>query len=69
MPRTTTRQRQWESVASGAAYAQVSTKTIRRRILDGSLPAHRVGPRLLRIDRADLDKLFTRVPSDGTDAA
>ena len=71
MPRTTTTRppRQWETVASGAAYAQVSTKTIRRRILDGSLPAHRVGPRLLRIDRADLDRLFRPVPAGGSDAA
>jgi excisionase family DNA binding protein len=67
MPRTAPRPRarEWESVNSAAAYARVSTKTIRRRILDGSLPAHRLGPQLLRIDRADLDQLFTRVPSAG----
>jgi excisionase family DNA binding protein len=65
MPRTAPRPRarEWESVASGAAYARVSTKTIRRRILDGSLPAHRIGPRLVRIDRADLDRLFCRIPT------
>jgi excisionase family DNA binding protein len=65
MPRTAPRSRQWETIDSGAAYAKVSTKTIRRRILDGSLPAHRMGPRLLRIDSADLDKLFTPVPAAG----
>ena len=28
-----------------------STKTIRRRIEDGTLPAHRIGPRCIRIQR------------------
>ncbi len=64
-----TRKREWESVNSAAAYAKVSAKTIRRRILDGSLPAHRLGPQLLRIDRADLDQLFRPVPAGGGDAA
>ena len=70
MPRTAPRPRarEWESVASAADYARVSAKTIRRRIADGSLPAHRLGPQLLRIDRADLDRLFRPVPaaSNGT---
>ncbi len=63
------RSRDWKSPQESAAYARVSVKTIRRRILDGSLPAHRMGPRLLRIDRVDLDRLFTRVPAGGSDAA
>jgi len=63
------RRREWESVGSAAAYAKVSVKTIRRRIADGSLPAHRLGPQLLRIDRADLDRLFTPVPAAGNGAA
>jgi excisionase family DNA binding protein len=61
--RPKTRTREWKSVPDAAAYADVSIKTIRRRILDGSLPAHRLGPRLLRIDRADLDALFRPVPT------
>jgi excisionase family DNA binding protein len=63
------RRRKWESVASAAEYAGVSAKTIRRRILDGSLPAHRFGPQLIKIDRADLDQLFRPVPAGGGDAA
>jgi excisionase family DNA binding protein len=71
MPRTALRPRarEWESVASAADYARVSAKTIRRRIADGSLPAHRLGPQLLRIDRADLDRLFRPVPTAGNGAA
>ncbi len=71
MPRTAPRPRarEWETVGSAAAYARVSTKTIRRRIIDGSLPAHRLGPHLLRIDRADLDRLFRPVPAVGNGAA
>jgi excisionase family DNA binding protein len=61
--------RDWKSPQDAAAYAGVSVKTIRRRILDGSLPAHRMGPRLLRIDRADLDQLFRPVPAGGDNAA
>jgi excisionase family DNA binding protein len=61
--------RQWKSVAEAADYARVSTKTIRRRILDGSLPAHRLGPHLLRIDTADLDQLFRPVPTASNGAA
>jgi excisionase family DNA binding protein len=57
--------RQWKSTAEAAAYAGVSVKTIRRRVLDGTLPAHRVGPRLLRIDTRDLDKLFRPVRAAG----
>ena len=65
MPRTAPLSRDWKSPQDAAAYAGVCVKTIRRRILDGSLPAHRMGPRLLRIDRADLDWLFRPVPAAG----
>jgi excisionase family DNA binding protein len=58
----------WASPDTAAAYADVSTKTIHRRILDGSLPAHRLGPRLLRIDLNDVDKLFRPVPAAGRTA-
>jgi excisionase family DNA binding protein len=69
MPRTATPPRDWKTPNQAAAYAGVCVKTIRRRILDGSLPAHRFGPQLLRIDRADLDRLFRPVPAGGGDAA
>lgn len=43
------------SIQQAAVRKDVSEKTIRRRIADGSLPAHRYGTRLIRIRRADLD--------------
>jgi excisionase family DNA binding protein len=57
--------RDWKTPNQAAEYAGVCVKTIRRRILDGTLPAQRFGPRLLRVDRADLDRLFTPVPAAG----
>jgi excisionase family DNA binding protein len=55
----------WSSPGAAADYLGVSSRTIRRRIADGSLPAHRFGPRLLRIDLNDVDKLFRPVPAAG----
>jgi excisionase family DNA binding protein len=65
----TTPEPRWKSPEDAAEYAGVSLKTIRRRILDGTLPAHRLGPRLLRINLNDLDRLFTRVPAGNSDGA
>jgi len=45
------------STAEAAAYAHVHRCTIHRWIRDGKLPAFRVGPRLLRLDLDDLDRL------------
>lgn len=51
------------SIAEAAAIEGVSRDTIRRRIADGSLPAHRVGPRLIRIYTADLERLRRPIPA------
>lgn len=51
------------SLDDAAAYAACSTKTLRRRISDGSLTGYRLGPRLLRIDLDELDKMLRPVPS------
>jgi excisionase family DNA binding protein len=45
------------SIAGAAELLGVSEQTIRRRIADGTLPAERIGPRLIRIRIADLDAL------------
>ena len=45
------------SIRQAADYQGVSTDTIRRWIASGDLPAWRLGPKLIRIDRADLDAL------------
>lgn len=49
------------SIAQAADEYGVSTKTIRRRIADGSLTAHRLkNSRLIRIERSSLDELLGR---------
>jgi excisionase family DNA binding protein len=39
------------SIAQVAEATGLSDKTIRRRIDDGTFKAHRIGPRILRIER------------------
>jgi excisionase family DNA binding protein len=48
-------------LAEGAAHAGVHTHTLRRWIAQGRLPAYRVGPRLIRVDLADIDALMRPV--------
>jgi excisionase family DNA binding protein len=53
------------SVAEAAEYHHCSQRTIRRAIHDGRLRAYRVGPRLIRIDPADLDRMAQLIPAAG----
>lgn len=57
------RGRQLISIAQAAERLGVCGKTVRRRIADGSLTAYRVGPRLLKIDVADLDDVLRPIPT------
>jgi excisionase family DNA binding protein len=50
------------SLQTAAQLHDVSVKTIRRRIADGTLPAYRVGQQL-RVREADLARLAVRVPT------
>jgi excisionase family DNA binding protein len=58
-----TADRTWLSLAEAREHTGLSIKTLRKRIAEGSLPAYRVGPRVLRVRRVDVDSLFRRVPS------
>lgn len=52
------------SLQEAAAILDVSVVTVRRRIADGTLPAHRIkGSRLIRVDRADVEALLRPVPT------
>ena len=66
MARTSTKTRTerptYLSLQTAAELHDVSVKTIRRRIADGTLPAYRVGGQL-RVREADLDALAIRVPT------
>jgi excisionase family DNA binding protein len=53
------------SLADAATYTDLSVKTLRRRIADGTLPAYRTG-RLIKIRRDDLDVLFRQIPNGAT---
>ncbi|WP_166390344.1 helix-turn-helix transcriptional regulator [Nocardioides ochotonae] len=50
------------SLREAAAELGVSVDTIRRRIADGTLPAERIGPRLLRVRRSDVEAIARPVP-------
>lgn len=58
MSDTTTRR---VPLADAAALVPCSTRTLRRRIADGSLTAYRFGPKLLLIDLDDLERVFQQV--------
>lgn len=45
---------QWGSIVAAAAILDVSPKTIRRRIADGTIEARRFGPRLVRVNLATI---------------
>lgn len=61
--RTLTAQRRLASIPDAAQYAAVSTKTIRRRISDGSLTGYRFGARVIRVDLNEVDDLLRPIPS------
>lgn len=51
------------SIAEAAAYVRCSSKTIRRRIAEGSLTGYRFGPRAIRVDLDEVDRLLRPIPS------
>jgi excisionase family DNA binding protein len=48
---------------SAAAYADVSTRTMRRYIAQGRLTGYRTGPRLVTVDLRELDQLARPIPT------
>jgi excisionase family DNA binding protein len=53
------------SIEEAAEVMSLSTKTIRRRISDGSIPAYRCGRRNIRIRLDELEAAFRKLPSTG----
>ncbi|WP_182359707.1 helix-turn-helix domain-containing protein [Tomitella gaofuii] len=49
---------EYVSIATAAELTDCSIRTMRRLIASGELRARRVGPRMLRISRAELDRVF-----------
>lgn len=46
----------WGTMEDAARYLGVSSKTIRRRIADGTIRAKKFGPRLVRVDMNSLEQ-------------
>lgn len=59
---------EWGSVEDVAALYDMSTRTVRRLIANGTLPAYRIGPRKVMVNMADALALAERIPTAG-DAA
>ncbi len=57
-----TGQRKLMTIAAAAAYADVHPVTLRRWVAAGRLPAYRVGPRLLKVDRDELEGIVRPIP-------
>ena len=55
--------RRFGSIDRAAEIGDVSPKTIRRRIADGSLTGYRFGPRIIRVDLDEVESLFTPIPT------
>jgi excisionase family DNA binding protein len=51
----------WVTINQAANVARCHANTIRNLIASGQLPASRIGLRIIRIDKNDLDALFTPV--------
>jgi excisionase family DNA binding protein len=68
MPRSTALPtRHFVSIERAAEYTGLSAKTLRRRIADGTLTGYRAGPKLVRVDLADVDRMLRPIPT--TDGA
>lgn len=57
------RGRRYETLQSAADRLAVDTRTVRRWIAAGRLKAYRTGPRLLRVDIEEVDRLLRPVPN------
>ncbi len=56
------------TIAEAAEQARCNSRTIRRRISDGSLVGYRMGPRLIRVDLNELEALLRPIPTAGDGA-
>jgi excisionase family DNA binding protein len=53
------------TLAEASERYQLSIRTLRRRISDGSIRAYRCGPRAIRLRAAELDDLARPIPTAG----
>lgn len=55
--------RRWMSLSEAADYCGLNEKSIRRYISAGKLKAYRVGSKSIRLDKAEVDALFSLIPT------
>lgn len=56
------------SINEAAELLGVTDRSIRNWIADGTIPAYRVGSKIVRIRARDIeDKVLKRIPTDGQD--
>lgn len=53
------------SLQDAAEHIGVSTRTLRRRVADGSLTAYRVGPKIIRVNLAEVEASLRPIPTVG----
>ncbi|MFF2056342.1 helix-turn-helix transcriptional regulator [Rhodococcus qingshengii] len=46
------------TLTEAAAYLNTSKATMSRRVADGTLTGHRLGPRTVRVDLDEVDRVF-----------
>lgn len=51
------------SIETAATVAGCSPRTIRRYIADGRLTGFRLGPRMIRVDLAEVEELLRPIPT------
>lgn len=54
--------RRLASLATAAAHADVSVRTLRRYIAQGRLTGYRLGPRLIKVDLNEVERLARPLP-------
>ncbi len=53
------------SITDAAAYAPCGRRTIQRYIAQGKLTAYRFGPKMIRVDLDEIDRLFRPIAAAG----
>jgi excisionase family DNA binding protein len=51
------------NLVEAGEYLGVHQRTVRRYISEGRLKGYQVGPRLVKVDQADLDAVVRRIPT------
>jgi len=51
------------TIPAAAEYAPCGRRTLQRYIQLGVLPSWRFGPKMVRVDLDDIDRLFQRIPT------